>query len=239
MIVFVETLILNHVLSQIVAMCCFVPDNLIASITPLVVGGGNDPWTNHNFNAGDLSINGLAGNAVSKYLDTGINPAIALAPSSAGLSFYVTNPYAQAPVRHDFGAYDTGQVDAFELSLSITASNLGAATFNYGADLNVTPSGGMLGFFSLHCSSSAPSTIIYTANATTPFSAVVSSALCAGSLPSRSLYIWARNEDGAPGGFTGRVMSFAGIHRAMSAVDAQNFFNAVQALRVGLGGGFD
>ena len=47
---------------KMIAVNCFVPDNLIAAITPLIVHpevGGFDPWTNVGFVAGDLSPAGL------------------------------------------------------------------------------------------------------------------------------------------------------------------------------------
>jgi hypothetical protein len=58
-------------------------------LLPLLVGGGNDPWTNSNFISGDLTINGLVGDGFSKALNTGIIPSTCYPnANSAGLTIY-------------------------------------------------------------------------------------------------------------------------------------------------------
>ena len=79
--------------SLIIAVNTFVPDNLIASITPLIKNAGNDPWTNNNFVAGDLNMDGLKGNGSNKYLATGLNPSVVFdgpLSASAGITLYNT-----------------------------------------------------------------------------------------------------------------------------------------------------
>src|SRR5258705_1931242 len=76
--------------AKIFALNCFVPDNLIACFTPLVVGSGSDPWINSGglFVNGDLSVNGLTGNASNNFLNTGILPST-MPSNLAGWSAYV------------------------------------------------------------------------------------------------------------------------------------------------------
>lgn len=76
----------------IVCLNLFVPDSLTACLTPFIVGPGNNPWTNHNFVAGDLTVNGLAGDAATKYLDTGFTPSTGYPTplTGQGLAIYVS-----------------------------------------------------------------------------------------------------------------------------------------------------
>ena len=53
---FYQGLIDYSLLSELNIVNCFVPDNLVACRTPLVVGIGSDPWTNVNFATSDLTI---------------------------------------------------------------------------------------------------------------------------------------------------------------------------------------
>ena len=74
--------------TKMIAWNAIVPDNLVAATTPQLVGsGGNDPWTNHNFVGGDLTVNGLTGDASTKYLDSGIRRVL----SPFGIAGYVYN----------------------------------------------------------------------------------------------------------------------------------------------------
>ena len=76
--------------ASMLAVNCIVPDSLIAATTPLIKGPGNDPWTNTNFVAGDLTVAGIKGNASNKYLDTGVNPNTEMtATTSAGVTLYM------------------------------------------------------------------------------------------------------------------------------------------------------
>ena len=71
-------------------------EDLTAYRTPVVKGTGSDPWVNHSFVGGDLTINGLAGDASSKYLDTGIRDDQLWTDcrTSSGVIIYDYNPTA-------------------------------------------------------------------------------------------------------------------------------------------------
>src|SRR5206468_1183146 len=83
--------------SQMIAWNMFDSSNLIASLTPQLVGSGNDPWTNNGpFVSGDLTINGLAGDGLTKYLAPNLVPnTIYISDADCGITIYATtNPNA-------------------------------------------------------------------------------------------------------------------------------------------------
>ena len=67
---FYSALNLAGLLPKMVAVNPFVPDNLIASTVPLIWEAGNEQWTNHNFVAGDLTVNGLIGDGMHESIWT-------------------------------------------------------------------------------------------------------------------------------------------------------------------------
>jgi hypothetical protein len=221
---------------------CFVPDNLIASITPLIVGGGVDPWTNTNFVEGDLTINGLAGNGSNKWLNTGLYPITVFSNYyQAGVTWYayttnsaasgmewgvIYNEYINfrgtsnlggADMRSytGFSDYDFGGVWVNPSSGSGFYGNLGTGTYNWGQ---------------------------YFGNSSHPFALSKAGFYnrFAGGNPPQAIYVFSyNNPNGAnPAGYTNSRLSFMAIHQDMSEADATNLFNLVQAMRVALGGGY-
>ena len=84
--------------TSISSMLVLVPDSAIAASTPLFVGIGLDPWTNHGFVDGDLTVEGMKGNGSSKYLDSGITGVFGINPVSGdcGLIALVTESNSNA-----------------------------------------------------------------------------------------------------------------------------------------------
>ena len=104
---------------KMIAVNCFVPDNLIAAITPLIVHpelGGIDPWTNVGFVAGDLSPAGLAGNSggIGKTLRTGLQLTNCFPnTNSAGITIY--NTLSDTTVKHDCAIATNSGANSFQL----------------------------------------------------------------------------------------------------------------------------
>jgi len=61
-----------NIYSKFYALNLYAPDDLTAAITPIISTLGNNPWTNNNFVAGDITKYGLKGDGASKVLDTGV-----------------------------------------------------------------------------------------------------------------------------------------------------------------------
>jgi hypothetical protein len=52
------------------------------------------------------------------------------------------------------------------------------------------------------------------------------------------LFAFALNSNGSPASYTPNAISFLAVHQGLTASDSLNFFNAIQTLRIALGGGF-
>ena len=72
---FMDALDTASLTSLMLTVNCMVADNLIACTTPLIVGSGSDPWTNSNFTVTELDVNGLDSAGATRYLLSGIQTA--------------------------------------------------------------------------------------------------------------------------------------------------------------------
>lgn len=213
----------------------FAPDNLIASITPLYKVYGNDPWTNNNFVSSDLSVQGLKGNASNKYLDTGFIATSAFTTAEGGISAYNTLP--------DLG---NGQdmetvVGSNGYGLQFNAANV-STFFNWATTGSGIITGTSLPYGLGFLSGNREDTThmsLYSANSIVPFSSIgFQGSTNAGAVSTVSMPIFARNSSGVVSTYSAKRISFAAFHHGLTSSGAQSLFNAVQALRVALGGGW-
>jgi hypothetical protein len=225
------------------ALCCFVPDNLIAAITPLVKTFGFDPWTNGNFVAGDLSVTGLRGDGLAKYLDTGFNPTTAFpSNTNAGASISISVNDAGGAVLMEayqgltrcFALYESGGGIA-----GVIWNNSGATTGF--ASYLISGAQPPL-FFSVNRNDAAGQFAQMSLGTTAlGFNSVVSRASNSSALvPNGTCGLFARhNFSGAPifDAFDNRTVSFCAFHDALTITEQECLYNAVQALRTSLGGG--
>ena len=238
--------------AKMIAVNCIVPDNLIAAITPLIVGPGFDPWTNNNFAAGDLTINGLKGNAVSAYLNTGVRPTpnSALTKTSAGLSGYI---YEKSTAGAEGGYLIAGTGAAVLSALQLYSyapggPNFGAWSYTATGVENVFGPGPISEGFST--GSRLSSTLIQAsfANSTNAFSTLSGNGT-AGSFNACTdnggylayIYAFAYNDvtlAAGPKGWSNFRASFLALHEGLTSAESQTLYNAVQAMRVAIGGGY-
>lgn len=223
-------------------VCCFVPDNLIAAITPLVNSYGNDPWKNSGslpFTGGILSVNGLVGNG-SAYLDTGFLPAQHFAAyNNAGLSLCISQT-SSAGAKFELAAFDGSnltcglwQPSGFGLTGDLYGPVAGSGLMAFGALVNTgwfisanrKDSTGLFGQLSGGNTANAYASLVNLGSNTS------------NSVPAYSLFSHARNNKGNADSQTTRTISFAAAHDALTLTQATALFNAVQALRTALGGG--
>jgi hypothetical protein len=230
---------------------CFVPDNLIAAITPFFFTIGLDPWTNvgGNFVPADLTINGLTGDVLTKVLGSNITATNAFVNSggtiAAGTSggFTVYNFTAgPAGAQVDIGAnFNTGpQSLALSCILNPGTTDTQLLDFvNHSTGRAAGTQAGWTGFTS-GSRTSGSSSALYIANSITPFQLWGSDAnnMAGTAFGADSIAIFGY---GAAGSFTassGRTLSFAAVHLGLSSSQTQALFNAVHALRIALGGGW-
>ena len=225
--------------NKVVVINAFVPDNLIASLTPLLKFSGNDPWTNNNFGAGDLTVNGLIGNGSNKYLNTGVYPNSFMTDGSAS-SIYYLNTAGSSNYTGIGSASGPGRLrNGWD-----TTPGYG----NYGesfSDLYQAKGNNTTAWFTGYiCSSKSTTSLLtlYFANSTTPHYAVGTNTGTDGAgtnSPSNiTTNVFAGNEDGIVNNHCSGRFSFAALGKGLSSTDSLNLYTLVQAMRMSLGGGY-
>lgn len=211
------------------ALCVFVPDSLIAATTPLIVGNGIDPWTNHGFVTADLTVDGLKGDGVAKYLQTGLVPSAIFAVGNSGVT--LVNTLTSQGVEQDFGCALAAAGSA-SLLLSISnGTNLIAYSFDEGGSFLNTVNSFWEGYLSANrvanndfkCYKASPTV----AHATLASSAVVT-ALAA---PNIEMLMFCWNLVGVPSSFSRKRFFIAAVHDGFTAAQSISFYNAIATLQ--------
>jgi hypothetical protein len=238
---FYNGLVSDGLVSKMIAVNCFVSDSLAAAITPLIVGPGNNPWTNTNFVAGDVSVNGLLGNGpAGKFLNTGCNPSIIYSSDNdCGYSLYFSanssnNAYGAMIIRRGgiAGIYTDPN------------SHLGAYT-GWSVTGNTIQTGNLNFRFLSGNRTAANAAALYEASSS-QFVVGGTTAGAPGARPNGDVYCFCWDDyDSVPSGNhanlfggTSNYYSFAAIHYGLTQPQANNLFNRVQTLRQTLGGGY-
>jgi hypothetical protein len=246
---FYSGLVTDGLAGIVVAANMFAPDNLIAAITPLIAQAGSDPWVNHNFVIGDLTVNGLVGDGSTKYLATGIIPGLAdvfrlnapLTSISAGLVGYtsVDNSGSQ----EELACYGANTQSEFGL-----ATNFGGSSYltcwkfvtSGTDDIVVTAPSPATGYFSGQRTASN-AIAFYFANSGHAHSTLGSgTGNQTGSIETvQPLFAFAANNNGGgPANFTRKRLSFLAVTKGLTSAQDAKLFSRVQTLRTTLGGGF-
>lgn len=231
---FQDGLVADGLDTQMLHWNAIVPDNLIAAFTPQLLGlGTRAVWTNSGpFVIGDLTVDGLKGDAVGKFSATGVAPStIFSSDDDCGISIYLfTNPNsASCDIGVTQGANltsiqpfaGTTFFDSYAIAGRISAANAGFVGFISGNRV------------------AGPTTSIYEASSTVPFNTLVTANVAAGgNRPATEYYAWAMDNGGVQASLSDHRMSFIGFHHGLTAANDLKLFNRVQALRVALLGGF-
>lgn len=234
-------LISDGIASSILCLNPIAPDSLIAALTPFVRGIGSDPWTNHNFVSADLTVNGLIGDASSKYLDTGFNALSGFTTNNSGMTIYEYTHATSSSTNNDaFGA----QADNAHCMNLLTHNGPDGQCYvdNYNNTVGqgrMTTSAPGNGYSSANRTASNAASY-YFANSTTTHSAIVSMTTSGGSLPNLTEYMLALNFAGSvfSSSYSNARASFAAFHLGFSAANSLKFYNRIQTLRTSFGGGF-
>lgn len=247
MCTFYDAINTGSVLSKIKSLVMIVPDNIIAATTPFIKNNGNDPWT-LNGGAGqfDLTVNGVRSTVANACLLTGCIPSSIFASNTVGgMSLYET------VTNNADGGADTnmGCVDGSAATKSCTLyTNFNGAFSAF--QLYSNAGGGITsltrgtGFW---CGNIIDGTtgVLYFANSGTAFADIGhiggpgEPVAVTGSRPTIGIYAMGLNSSGSTSGTsTVRRYSFFNIHDGYTSSEAQIMYNAVQACRTKLGGGF-
>lgn len=245
---FYATLVSTGLINKMYVINIVAPDSLTAALTPFwnVNGaGGNDPWINHSFVGGDLTVNGLIGNGSSKYLDSGIVPANTfLSDSNGGVTVYTTVNTVNVSDADFYCAQAVGQA----MGLLVNQGSGGAGSSFLDCYSQTAGSGRIsasnptwTGYLSGNAGVLDGSIIaaIYKASSSVAHTTLVSSTTSTGGTrPTIPMFAFADNNIGSPALFTNKRYSFFATHAGLLSAESQNFYNAIQALRTALGGGF-
>jgi hypothetical protein len=235
---FYAGLVSDGLTGKIKAMCCFVPDNLIAAITPLVRGVGSDPWTNTNFVSGDLTVDGLKGNGSNKYLTTGVAPSAAFASvNDGGLTTFCHSP-GQCNSGIEMGVQSaSGLSNMYQYVDYLDGYSYFSSYGQSTGRLNVfNPSWN--GYISGNRTASN-ATAIYIANVLVPHATLgTATGVPDQGLSANPLFCFAYNNNGSPLYYSNRRLSFSAIHSGFTSSESAAFYARVKQLRIDLGGGY-
>lgn len=239
---FVSSLLSTTVWSKLICVNFVAPDSIIACQTPLVVGPGIDPWTNNPtaMMSGSLSVTGwfdTYGSNTSAF-NTGIVPSSVWSATSGGFSYYLSvenavNTLIDCGSGESVAANRVGMYHAYS-----GVSPNSQTSYMYDTSHGTSAQDGhWAGFFSAN-RTSATSHIDYSASSTRPFGALGSdAAVCTGCVVAHPFAFGGFNNNGTYG-HSGKTYSFFAMHQGLSSSEVQTLYNAVQALRVALGGGY-
>ena len=249
---FAQSLNTNGLFSSMVSVLTYAPDNLIAAITPFIKTAGNDPWTNNggNFVAGDLTINGLKGNASTKVLDSGlVSTAIwqntannIIAGTSGGISLY-TFDVGTVASGTDIGASNNAASGEVQLCAIFQPTSNNNCIWDFANNSTARVSSLNTGFtgFTSGSRTSGSRSDLYHASSTVAFANLGNTVINAigNVMPIQSFAAHGfKSSAGVLTSNSDRRISFAAFHLGLTSAQTQALYNAVQALRVGFGGGF-
>lgn len=226
--------------------CVFVPDGIIAASTPIFKAYGNDPWTNtgaSGFSSSSLTIMGLKGTG-NDYFNTGVAPTTAFASdNTGGLSLYAIDDGPVFLGGPDIGVWDATSFNAnnknFGLYAVFSDNNcywdcFGSGTGRISASNIANPGGYISGN-----RTASNATAIYHAHSRLAHATLTSgSGVPNATRPTKNVYCFGLNLNGTSYTASSIRLSMAAIHDGLTSSESSAFFDAIQACRKALGGGF-
>lgn len=223
------------ILNKMISVNCYVPDNLIASIAPLI-HVNQSTWTNNNFVAADLNKDGLIGNGSNKYLNTNINPSLIFPNDlSGGITIYSSIHVAE-------NAYGAGSQTTDGTQCMMLYYLFSGTTYwdcwnqSVGGRINATNTA-FRGYISANRISAARSDI-FSSSPLKLHSSIASTTTTNGTRPNFNIYVHCGNVSGNAQTFSSRRYSFVAIHYGLTELESIKFYTLIQSLRQRLGGGY-
>jgi hypothetical protein len=244
---FTDTLNNAGLWSKMIHINVIAPDSINAFLTPLLVGGGNDPWQavcgNNNITTLGLTVNGVKANGGNSAAEnTGIIAVNAFpSDASAGITIYIAQG-SLSEAAQDGGyirSVDNGANFAMYTNIANTCYFLCWDGAN-GQCSGAFPGGfAGNGYFSGN-RTAANNSKIYVANSATAHQQAATLATMGGTRQNAPAYALDAYNITGPGCGTvsNKRCSFWALHLGLIQSESLTLFNAVQALRTALGGGF-
>lgn len=217
------------------------PDSLIAMRTPLIATLGLGFWTRLTKAGGFpdiLTVNGWkgwAGVGGSTFYNTGVTPSaiLSFSKTNCGLSVYLAS-------NEVVNTACVGGLDPTSAGLGVTPNATGTAAFqayNPPGISGATPVD-ITGFYSGNRTDSDSTSRIYYGDSNTAWASLANLVGASPSGPSTANILFGAVRTLGGDVPCNQTLSFMVIHDGFISADGQILFNAVQALRVALGGGF-
>lgn len=221
--------------SNILVCNTYAPDNLIAAITPLVAGGGNNSWVNQGsaFVSADLTVNGLKGNASNKSLNTGFLQT-SFTANNSGIAYYY---YSTNTVNAEDGGAQSFPNGYFLTMADTTATVMGYNQTAGQGSITATITSATPGWVSAQRTSST-SQDIYFYNSGTAHTSLAHTATSGGSLVALNMWVFVLNNANSAFGYSDCRMSFLAYTKGLDSTHDANLASRAQSLRVAYGGGY-
>ena len=219
--------------SSMICVNCYAPDSITAARTPVIVGGGNDPWTVGGVFAGStLTIGGLKGTG-SQYLNSGIVPSSVYGSvNDCGLTLYITDGNDGQEV--DIAAYQSSSQNNILFADWEGSSYFDCYGSGTGRISNPTVTGYGTGLIS---GNRTDATHEYLYSVTSGgIVTVAGPGGSPGSLPTIPYYVHAQNSNGAGTNYSIKRIAFAAIHHGLSDYQVLLLFTLVKTMRDKLAG---
>jgi len=234
----VNGLMIDGLWSKVLILNPYVPDSLVASWTPILQGLGQagfvlwqafGAWV-----AGDLTVNGLAGNGSSKYLVTNFSPSN-FAAGSMAVVHYNSTVTATGFTSGGYSSGSNGILCAAKYTDNDYYSTMGDTVNN---NFNAASPGA--GYY-CHSRVSTSDHRLYYASSGSAHAQLGSTdaTLFSGPYVNQSMYVHAlHNNIAGPQLYTADRISFWAALTGLTSGDSLNLFNRIQAYRTSIGGGF-
>jgi hypothetical protein len=204
----------------------FCGDDLAAAMTPLKVGGGDDPETNVNFVGGDYSeATGLTGNGSTKYLNTGLL-ADALSANDTHIALYNRASSANGG-RH--GAADSGEL--FIVYAPYSDGTFYSDMYDENTDRTSAATGGTPYGFLVSTRRSTTAHEIYRNGS----SLATNTTAVTGTLPTLEIYLFAANMATVVNHYNDAVLGAYSIGAGLTDTDVSNYSTDLNAFQTSLG----
>jgi hypothetical protein len=232
---FYKTIKRAGIAKKMVTLNCYVPDNLIASITPLI-HINNSAYTNVNFVSSDLNKDGLKGDGTSKYLKTEVNPFLVMPDNnSGGLTLYSNQALSENA--YSIGCQDGGGTTTMILYYVFSNNATICDMFDPNVRLSFANTG-FTGYISANRVSTSRSDLYLASSRLSHYSATNNTTSSSAVRPNFEAYVHVANTGGSVSAWSSRRYSFSAIHYGLTNMESSYFYHAIQALRNRLGGGY-
>lgn len=236
---FVGGLDTDGTLYSMIAVNPYLPDNFTAARTPVVWQWGAQHWTNNNFAASNLSVDGLRGDGTSKYWGTAIQPSTTLnrgfTHASAGMSMIVVSNNATGKYVAGVGS---GAANSHFAILNENGVNQIYCWRFDSVNSNFLLATGLTNGFTSGSRTASNAIALYRARSDTTFARLTNgTGTMGGSAIAAPLAAFALNGNGTVSAYSPQQVSFFAVHAGLTEAQTSNFWLRAQALRTALGGG--